>query len=238
MSRLALERRAGGLDERARRAPRRRSARARSCRDRAGRRAARGRARSPRAAAAAMDDRELGLQRAPGRRTPRAGAGAASGRARPPRCARRGVWMRSTPGVRMPSRSPARPLSACGDQVLGRLARGAVEQRRRPPGPRSRGRRARRGRARAGRRRGAITIGVVGGRGADLLAQLDDDPLGRALADARHGLEAARCRRPRRRPAARAGVPPESTASATFGPTAWTPISSRNRSRSSSVAKP
>ena len=34
------------------------------------------------------------------------------------------------------------------------------------------------------------------------------------------------------------GGPPESTASAIFGPTPCTPISSRNRSRSSSVAKP
>ena len=34
------------------------------------------------------------------------------------------------------------------------------------------------------------------------------------------------------------GEPPLSTASATFGPTFWTPISIRNRSRSDSVAKP
>jgi hypothetical protein len=34
------------------------------------------------------------------------------------------------------------------------------------------------------------------------------------------------------------GAPPESTASATFGPTDWTEISIRKRSRSSSVAKP
>ena len=38
--------------------------------------------------------------------------------------------------------------------------------------------------------------------------------------------------------AARAAGRRESTASAIFGPTDWTPISSRNRSRSSSVAKP
>jgi hypothetical protein len=34
------------------------------------------------------------------------------------------------------------------------------------------------------------------------------------------------------------GGPPLSTASATLGPTAWTPSSSRNSSRSSSLAKP
>ena len=34
------------------------------------------------------------------------------------------------------------------------------------------------------------------------------------------------------------GVPPESTASATFGPTDWTPISIRNSSRSDWVEKP
>ena len=39
-------------------------------------------------------------------------------------------------------------------------------------------------------------------------------------------------------PVSSRGGPPESTASATFGPTPWTPISARNRSRSSSVAKP
>jgi hypothetical protein len=33
-------------------------------------------------------------------------------------------------------------------------------------------------------------------------------------------------------------LPPESTASATLGPTPWTPISIRNRSRSVSLAKP
>ena len=54
--------------------------------------------------------------------------------------------------------------------------------------------------------------------GADLLAQLDDDPLGRALADAGHGLEAARRRRRRWRTSSSRGEPPESTASATFGP--------------------
>ena len=34
------------------------------------------------------------------------------------------------------------------------------------------------------------------------------------------------------------GLPPESTARATFGPTPWTPMRSRKRSRSASVAKP
>ncbi len=39
-------------------------------------------------------------------------------------------------------------------------------------------------------------------------------------------------------PSTSRGGPPESTASAIFGPTDWTASSSRNRSRSSSVAKP
>src|SRR3954452_7535938 len=121
---------------------------------------------------------------------------------------RPGVWMRSrlsaaTPGVRMRSgvigrppgrgwRSGSSPRLAqrVRDQVLGRLAGGAVEQ----------------------------LVGLLGGeaepdqavacqqpwvvaprdddravrrRGADLLAQLHDDPLRGALADARNGLEAS-----------------------------------------------
>ena len=135
------------------------------------------------------------------------------------------------------ARSPARLLQRVGDQVLGRLA-GAPSSSSsascaekpsptRPSRASSRGSSPRRDHDR-----------IVGRRGADLLAQLDDDPLRRALADALARPAAARCRRRRRRRAARAAAPPESTASATFGPTDWTPISSRKRSRSASVAKP
>jgi len=78
---------------------------------------------------------------------------------------------------------------------------------------------------------------VVGGGGADLLAQLDDDPLGGALADALDGLQPCGVAgRDRGEQLARGAA--GRTASATFGPTDWTPISSRKRSRSASVAKP
>ena len=63
-----------------------------------------------------------------------------------------GAWMRSR-RRRRACGSPARRLQRVGDQVLGRVARRAVEQRCRPPAGRSRGRPGRRGRARAGRRR-------------------------------------------------------------------------------------
>jgi hypothetical protein len=87
------------------------------------------------------------------------------------------------------------------------------------------------------RRRDAIA-GRRSGLGADLLAQLDDDPLGRALADARHGLQ------PRVSPAAtRAtssrGEPPLRTAERDLRARRTARrCSSRKRSRSSSVAKP
>ena len=60
-------------------------------------------------------------------------------------------------------------------------------------------------------------------RARHLLPQLHDDPLGGALADARHRLEARRVARGDRRRAARAASRRESTASATFGPTLCTP---------------
>ena len=59
-----------------------------------------------------------------------------------------------------------------------------------------------------------------GHRAADLLAQLHDDPLGRALADPRHRLKAAAS--PAAIAAKLARRAAESTASATFGPTACT----------------
>ena len=80
--------------------------------------------------------------------------------------------------------------------------------------------------------------GEVRRRRDDALAQLDDDPLGRlALADPGDGAK------PVVSPAASAatssrGGPPERTASATLGPTVCTPSSSRNSSRSSSEANP
>ena len=98
---------------------------------------------SPRAVAARDRDRELVLDAPPGRRTPRAGAGAArassssSGRS----C---GVWMRSSAidaGRADRLRSPARPCSACGDQVLGRARPARRRAACRPPAARSRGRR-------------------------------------------------------------------------------------------------
>ena len=80
-------------------------------------------------------------------------------------------------------------------------------------------------------------ISCLGSVDADLLAQLDDDPLGRALADSLDRLQAGGVAGGERGEQSRAG-PPERTSSATFGPTDCTPSSSRNRSRSSSVAKP
>ena len=97
-----------------------------------------------------------------------------------------GVWMRSAPGVRIiggpPSargRSgpracrPSAPSSSCSASC------GGEPSPTRPSRASARGSSPRRDDDR-----------VVGGRRADLLAQLDDDPLGRALADARHGLQA------------------------------------------------
>ena len=96
-----------------------------------------------------------------------------------------GVWTRSMPGVRI---SAARALQRVRDQVLGRIAVGPVEQllglleREAEPDQ-----------ALARQQPRVVTARdpdrVVGGRRADLLAQLDDDPLGGALADPRHGLE-------------------------------------------------
>ena len=187
---LALERRAGGLHERDAPARRRRSARARSCRGRAGRRAARGRAPRRGAAAASMKIASWSLTRSwPTKSASRAGA--ASGRAPPRRPGGGRAWMRSTPGVRMPLLIGARPaaraaISSSGvsparlvEQLLGLLGREAEADQ-----------------ALAGERarvvaRAATTISSRGLAG-DLLAQLHDDPLGGALADARHGLEALR----------------------------------------------
>ena len=178
-------------------------------------------------------DAELLLAAPPARRSRRAAAGAAWRRARPRRArAASGSGRRRACGCHRRA-----PFRACAIRSSGVLARRAVEQLLGLGGGE-----AEPDEALAGQQARIVAAGdhdrVVGRRGADLLAQLDDDPLGRALADRPARPAAARCRPPRRRPAARAAAPPESTASATFGPTDWTPISSRKRSRSASEAKP
>ena len=129
--------------------------------------------------------------------------------------------------------SPARPLQRVGDQVLGRLAGRAVEQLARPPR-----REAEPDEPVAGEQPRVVAAGdddrVVGRRGADLLAQLDDDPLRRALADPRARPAAAPCRRRRRRRAARAACRRRAPRAPPSARRDWTPISSRNRSRSAS----
>ena len=96
-----------------------------------------------------------------------------------------GAWMRAHPS-----------LTAARSAARGRSDPRCCRRRRRRAAPRSRwrcspGRAAPRGRARR-----VVAAGdrdrVLGQRRADLLAQLDDDPLGRALADPRNRLEAGR----------------------------------------------
>ncbi len=87
--------------------------------------------------------------------------------------------------------SAARALQRVGDQVLGRLARRAVEQllgllRREAEPDEAVAREQPRVVAARDHDR------VAGGRRADLLAQLDHDPLGGALADPLHGLQPRR----------------------------------------------
>jgi len=130
-------------------------------------------------------------------------------------------------------RSSGRPERP-GDQVLGRVAVGLVEQlvgllrRVAEPDealPRERAR--------------VVAAGdddVVDARPAgDLLAQLDDDPLGGALADAGTAWKRALSPEAIALISSR-GVPPERTARATFGPIDCTCVSNRNSSRSSSLA--
>ena len=137
------------------------------------------------------------------------------------------------------SGSAPRGLQRARDQVLGAVALGDARAARRPPAG-EKPSPSRPSRASAPRVVAAGDddrgLGAVGRR--DLLAQLDDDPLGGALADprARPGSAPRRRRRPRRRSSR--GVPPERTRARPSARRAWTPSSSRNRSRSSSVAKP
>ena len=172
---------------------------------RAGRPAARGRARSPRAAAASIETASCSLHAPPGRRSRPAGAGAASGRARPP-ARTSGVWIAvGDPGVRIVS--AARPLQrvrrsgprACRPAAPSSSCVGLLAARSR----------ARAGPSRASARgsspRGDARSAPSSGARADLLAQLDDDPLGRALADPGDGLEARACRRRRRAPSSSRG---------------------------------
>ncbi len=72
----------------------------------------------------------------------------------------------------------------------------------------------------------------------DLLAQLDDHPLGGSLADPRARPGSASRRRLAIARRSSRGAPPERIAIATLGPTPETEIRCRKRSRSSSVAKP
>ena len=74
--------------------------------------------------------------------------------------------------------------------------------------------------------------------GAELLLQLEHDPLCRLAADPGDRLEARRVVARRSRGGAPSGVDPETIASATFGPTPETPSSSSNSSRSSAEANP
>ena len=179
----------------------------------------------------------------PGRRTPPAAAGAASGRARPRRpgrasgCGRRSRSSRSRArpragAARSPISSSALSPSASAQQLLGLL--GPVAELEQPCA----GERARLAAPRRGGRRSACGRRAARLLAGHLLAQLDDDPLGGALADARHRLQARGVAGRERRRRARCGGAAESTASATFGPTAWTDSSIRNRSRSRSEWKP
>ena len=93
-----------------------------------------------------------------------------------------------------------------GDEILGTLTGGAVEQLVGLLGAVAEPEQAlARDRPRVSRARDRDRL--LGQRRADLLAQLDDDPLGRPLADPRDGLEARRvARRQRRQQLARAAA--------------------------------
>ena len=121
-----------------------------------------------------------------------------------------GVWMRGA----LAHRARA-PRSACGDQLLGAVALGAVEQlvglgRRVAELEQAVARQRARVVGVGATRRSRAPIASASGsaRADDLLAQLDDDPLGRALADARARPGSARRRRRRSRRPARAARRP------------------------------
>ena len=182
---LALERRAGGLARTGRSARRRRSAPARSCPGRAGRPAARGRAprRAPRRRAIETPSCSLSASwptNSSSRARAQRGVDARPRGARAgPGCGRRRGADRSSPrrpcsawAIRSSGVSPGAPSSSLSASC------GLKPRPSRPSRASSRGSSPR-----------VITIGVARGARADLLAQLDDDPLGRALADPGHGLQ-------------------------------------------------
>ena len=161
-----------------------------------------------------------------------------SRRARAQRAVELVLAVQGARGVDALEASTLDPPQRAGQQLLGRLALGRGEQRLRLGGLE------------------AELEQAVAGEVARVVAARDGDRLVEARWARRPSRAArrrsarpcaCRCRarpaggRRRRRPArrrARAGVPPLSTASATFGPTDCTPMSARKRSRSSSVAKP
>ena len=150
-----------------------------------------------------------------------------------------GVCTRSsaiTPGVRIGSLTAACPSARArsGPRACRPARRRAA---RRPPGPRSRARPAPRAQARAGRRPRWIVIGAASSAGPTF--SRSSTTIRSAVRRPIPGTAWSRAVSPAATAPSRSrGEPPERTAWATFGPTPWTPISRRNRSRSSSVAKP
>ena len=161
--------------------------------------------------------------------------------------------------VELVLRDQVRGLDACGrlghglsarprqtqrvrDQLLGAVALGIRAAAARPLPARSRARAGLRGRAPAGSapRRGATTIGARAGpisastptfsRSSTMIRSAVRLPIpGTAWKRAASPAASA--------PISSRGGPPESTASATFGPTDWTASSIRNRSRSCSAVE-
>ena len=219
---LALERRAGGLHERDVELVRRRSGRATSCRGPGGPGEQHVVERLAAGARRLDEDRELVLDRALADEVlERARAQRAVELLVGPTPRRSGAARRPVCGCRSRHRAA---FSARGDQVLGRLAVGAVEQlvgllRRVKPRPTRPSRASVRGSS------DRVTTISSADAARDLLAQLDDDPLGGALADPGHGLEARRVaggdrvQELARRAAGQDRRAPPS------GPTPWTPIS-------------
>ena len=230
---LALQRRARRSGRTGRRAPRRRSAPGSSCPGPGGPASSTWSSASPRAAAAAIETASCSLSSV-----------LADELVEPLRAQRRvelvlGALVRRLEPVdaRACGSSPARHLQRVGDQRPRASRRRRRRAAPRPPGASSRGRRGRRGRAAAGRRRARPRSGRPRARRRPSRAARRRSAR-RCACRSPARPAAARCRRPRPRRAARAACRRDSTASATFGPTDWTPISSRKRSRSASDAKP
>ena len=136
--------------------------------------------------------------------------------------------------------APAALRSAACDELLRALAVGAVEQ---PLGLRRRVAEVEQAVAGQGARilgpadRDLGAVGVALDLARDLLAQLDDDPLGGALADSRHRLEALGVAGGDR-PQQLARRPARERRDRDLGPDAADRDQLRKRSRSSSSAKP